>query len=277
MISRKLEAMIEAADPVPIYVRRKAITAFFSYAAGQEQNEQYEMLDIFLRVARASGMRGFMWHRIRRPATTMLSEGSPVSLKRAVILASPHLPWRSSAIDGRFVQLWVAATRDVPYTHDVGQCVIDTLLLIASQSPLRLHIPAEMWSWLNQRPSLPPTCTGGSWGTERDIVQIIRGIGDIETLTSYLLAVWSEWDYLYPDGIEEMCVLIREDFGGIGMGDRRKVLLERLDLVLGRLDVGLEPIRQREQGLSDGDVQSMKGQYVRLREALLEVDSGATS
>ena len=267
--------MIEAANPIPIRARHKAITAFFPYAARWERNGRRELLDTFLRAARASGKRGFMWYRIRQPATALLGGGGPVSLKQAIILASPHLPWQDPAINGHFVQLWAAATRDVPYTHDIGQCVVDTLLLIAPRGTLRQHIPVDMWSWLNKRPCLPPACTGGSRGTERDVVQTVRGLGDVETLTSYLLHVWSEWEYLYPDGLEEMCVLIREDFSGIGMGDRRRDLLQRLHHVLGQLNLGLEPIRQREQGLSGDDVQSMKGQYGRLREALLTVDEEA--
>jgi len=264
--------MVDAADPGPIRIRAKAITAIFPYAAQQEKNGKNEMLDMFLRAAGASRKQGFMWHRITPPIAVLLGGENPVSLKRAVILASPHLQWWNPTIDGRFVRLWAAATRAVPYTHDLGPCVVDTLLLIASQDSLRSHIPADMWSWLNKRPVLPPTCAGGSQGTKRNVVQTVRRLGDIEILTSYLLLVWSEWNYLYPDGLDEMCASIREDFGGIGIGQHRKDLLQHLSRVLGQLDLGLGYIRQHKQGLGEDDIQSMKGQYGRLKEALLEVD-----
>ena len=276
LISQTLETMVKAADPSPICDRHKAITAFFPYAARQVRGGQDKMLNTFLRTARASRRRGFVWHRIRLPVATLLNGESPVSLKRAVILASPHLPWWNPTIDGDFVRLWAAAARAVPYTRDIGQCVVDTLLLIASQEPLRPHIPADMWLWLNKRPLLPPTCTGGPRGTERDVVQTVRGLGDVEILTSYLLVVWSEWGCIYAGGLEEMCASIREDFNGIGMVGRRKDLLQRLDRILGRLDLGLGSTQQHEQGLGEDDIRSMKGQYGWLREVLLEVDKEVT-
>ena len=195
-----------------------------------------------------------MWHRIRQPFTALLDGGSPVSLRRAAILASPHLPWWNPAIDRHFIQLWAAAAWAIPYADDVGQCVADTLLLIASQESLRPHIPTDMWSWLNKRPCLPPACAGSSRGAERDVVRTVRGLGDVEILTSYLLLVWSEWNYLHPDGLDEMCGSIREDLNGAGLGDHRRDLLQCLDRILGRLDFGLGPTRQREQDLGEDNI-----------------------
>ena len=277
MISQMLETMVKAADPVLICDRYKAITAFFPYAARQVRGGQDKMFNTFLRTARASKRRGFMWHRVRPPVATLLSEESPVSLKQAIIFAVPHLPWWDNTIDGDFVRLWAAAALAVPYSRDIGQCVVDTLLLIASQESLRPHVPVDMWSWLNKRPLLPPTCTGGPRGTEPDVVQAVRGLRDVEVLTSYLLVVWSEWVCIYVGGLEEMCASIREDFSGIGMVDRRKDLLRRLDHILDQLDLGLEPILQHEQGLGEDDIRSMKDQYKRLKEVLLEVDRGVTT
>ena len=59
---------------------------------------------------------------------------------------------------------------------------------------------------------------------------------DIEVLKSYLFAVWSEWDWLSNYCFDEMCILIRDDFGGIEMGHHRTDLIQRLDDVLGQLD-----------------------------------------
>ena len=269
--------MVAAADPAPIRLRHKAITAFFPYAARQEQNGQNEMLEILLRTVRASRKQGFIWHRIRPPITTLLGGESPISVKRAIVLVSPHLPWWDRTIDGDFIRLWAAAACAVPYAHDVGQSVVDTLLLIASQDPLRPHIPVGMWSWLNRRPYPPPAPARGSQGTERNVVRTVRSLGDVGILTSYLLLVWSEGVDLYQDGLDEMCASIREDFSGIGMAHHRKDLLQHLDRVLDHLDPGLGPTRSHEQGLSGDVTQSMKDQYKRLNEVLLEVDGEVTN
>jgi hypothetical protein len=85
---------------------------------------------------------------------------------------------------------------------------------------LQPHIPIDMWSWLRKSPSLPPICAGRFYGSYSDVVRIVQGLGDIETLTAYLLLVWSEWQYQYA--IDEMCALIRNDFSGIRMGYHRK-------------------------------------------------------
>lgn len=230
---------------------------------------------MFLYTAKASREQGFMWHYVNPLVITLLGEESPVPLKRAAILASPHLTWRDFTDDGRLVQLWGAAAPAVPYTHDIGQGVVDALLLIESRDSLRPHIPVGMWSWLNRRPSLPPICPGRSLGTERSSVQTIRGLEDIEALTSYLLLVWSEWDSILS-GFEEMCTSIKEDFCGISMGYHRKELLQHLDHVLGKLDQGLDRLRQHKPSLPGNHIWWVKGQYRELRKVLLEVDREAT-
>ena len=91
---------------------------------------------------------------------------------------------------------------------------------------------------------------------------------------AYLLFVWSECNYLYQDGVEEMCTVIRKDFSGVGMRDYQEGLLEHLDHILGRLDLRPKPTQQYKQDLSEEEIQAMKGQYGQLREVLLEVDKG---
>ena len=81
--------MIEAADSALIQARHKAITAFFLYAAQQKQNGQHEMLDTFLHTTRASRKKGFMWHHIRQPLTTLLNEEGPVYRSRLPYLHYP--------------------------------------------------------------------------------------------------------------------------------------------------------------------------------------------
>jgi len=150
LVSQKLETVVETANPDLIYSMRKAVTTFFLIAAWQEQNGQHEALDVFLYTARASGWSGFMWHWIMLPITRLLNKGSTPPLKQAVLLASPHLPWWSF-IDGKhLIQLWAAAAWEVPYTDEIGQSVVDTLLQIASYGYLQPHVPISMWSWLNK-------------------------------------------------------------------------------------------------------------------------------
>ena len=262
--------MIESTDPDPIRAKCKAITAFFPYAAWQERNGQHELLDTFLHTARASRKQGFMWDRVEPLITTLLGETNPSPTKRAVILVSPHLMWRNFTDDSRLIQLWAAAAVSaVPHTRDIDHTVVETLLLIGSLDSLRPHIPVGMWPWLNRRPPLPPICIGRSLGSKRDLVQMIRGLRDIDTLTSYLLIIWSEWDSdLF--GFEEMRTLIREDFGGIKMGHHRKELLQHLNRILGQLDRGLDYLQRDKPTLRAHHIWRAKLQYGKLMEALID-------
>jgi len=261
--------MVEAADQGSICSRRKAISALFPYAVRQERDGKHEMLDAFLHVAEASDLRGYMWCRIEPFISALLHEERHGSPKLAAILASPHLPWDQFTNSENSIHLWAAAASAVPYTNHIGQSVIDTLLRIACEPPLQPHIPVGVWSWLNKRPSLSPVCRGRYLGSSPDVLQIVRALGDIEILTSYLLLVWSEWDHL--QGPNEMAISIREDFRGTQMARHREDLLRHLDHVLGQLDLGLEHLRQSKESLVEDDVQQMKVQYGELRDQLLEV------
>lgn len=274
LISQKLKDMIRIADPDLIYFKHKAITAFFPWAVCHEWNGQREVLDTLLHAARTSGRQGFMWHCIELLVTRLLTEESTIFWKQVVVLASPYLPWQEFTNSKHLTKLWVAATHAIPYTDDVGRCIVDTLLLIGSQSSLRSHLPVDVWSWLKRRPSLPPICIGRSLGTERDSVQAFRGLGDTETLTSYLLLVWSEWDGILS-GFEEMQTSIREDFSGIGMWHHRKELLQRLDHILEQLEGGFENLQQYKPSLAETHIWVAKAQYEELREVLLEADREA--
>ena len=267
--------MIDAADPQPLRSKRKAITTLFSYAASREGDGEHEMFDLLFQIFRTSGRRGFAWRRIEPLIDTLLSEESPISLKRAIILASPHFPWDRFTNGKRLIQLWAAATSVVPYADDIGRSVVNTLLLIAYHNFPRQHIPVGMWSWLNKRPSLPPICWGRYWGSHVYVADTVKALGDIETLKSYLLLVWSEWDYLGYGGFDGMHTSILEEFNGIGAGHHREALLRHLDHVLGQLDLGLEHLRQRKPSLDEYCIERMKFQYESLRDTLLEVDMEA--
>jgi len=199
---------------------------------------------------------------------------SPPSLHLIAILASPHVSWHDKPYDGSMVAKWAAAALAVPYTEEVGQNVVDTLLHIASVDSLRPHIPIDVWTWLKKQPSLSPECSGRSRGSSGDVVRRVRAFGDAEILKSYLLLVWSEWDHIddgQSGGLAEMETSIREDFGGIAMGPHRQDLIERLDRVLGQLDVGLDHPQQDKPSFDAHHISLAKTQYSELRRVLMEI------
>lgn len=224
------------------------------------------MLDTFLRAARASRMLYFVWSRVNRLSGTLLTQAS----SRAIVLASPHIPWYLLTDRADLVRLWAKATLEVPYTEEVAQSVVDTLLQIASRSKLLEHIPVGLWSWLAKRPTLPPVCSGRYFGTYQHVVMAVRERKDVEIIKSYLLIAWSEWDALWNEGFDEMCTSIREDFGEMGIGHHQEDLIQRLDHILGELDRGLEHLQQRNPILKEYDFQLMSYQYRRLRSILVK-------
>ena len=223
-----------------------------------------------------------MWHWVKPPVAKLLNKGSPLPLKQAALLVSPHLPWWSFIDSKHLIQLWAAGAWAVPYTNEIGQSVADTLLQIAFNGCLRPHIPINMWSWLNRHPFLPPVCVGRHQGSAFGVIQTVRALGNVEILKSYMLLFWSEWDPLYsgkvhrysgqhhhyPKSLHEMYVSVREDFSGVGMEYHQEDLLQRLDYILGQLDMGLEHLQQHKPSLNESNIQQMKEQYSKLKEAL---------
>ena len=240
------------------------------------------MFDTFLRAVCVSRDEwGFMWVYITPHFATLLNEESHASLKQAAILASPYLPWLSwgTAGDKRLIQQWAAAARAVPSADEVDQSIADTLLQIASDHSLRPHIPIGTWSLLNRRPSLPPACHGRTAGTCREVVRTVRALGDAEILTSYLILVWSEWNWLISEEIRDaMSASTREDLSGIGMRLHREDLLHRLDQVLGQFDLGFTHLQQRNPTLKRYHVHILlaKKCYKEFKEVVSEVDREAT-
>ena len=263
--------MLTAEDSQSLRSGRKAITALFPYAVRQERNGQHEMIAIFLRAARASNFTGFMWHHVRPFVNTLLDKADP----RTILLISPHVPWDSWIGRGDLIRPWIAALPKVPYTEEVGEGVVDTLFQIAAEDELLPQVDISVWSWLNKKPPLPPTCLGRAFGSYSHVVKAVRELKDVEILKSYLLIVWSEWDSLWPRGFDEMCVSIREDFGGIGMGHHRAELTQRLDQVLERLILGFEYLSQHNPYLEEHDLRTMQVQYAAFKTILEEVDAEA--
>ena len=294
LIYQKLRTLNEA-DDWDLATGTRAITALLPYAVWQEQNGQHDMFNTFLYTIRTLRKPWSTWLQIEPFVIMLLNEESTVSKKQAVVLLSPHLPWWVFK-DEHLVQLWAAAVLEVPYTDEIGLSVVDTLLNIASNSHLQPHVPVIMWTWLNRRPFLPPICNGRAMGSALDVLQAVHGLRDAETLKSYLILIWSEWDCLfsrwdrhrvlhdalYPMGgppckedLPQMCTTIKEVFSGVGMGHHQEDLLKRLDHVLGQLDLGLDYLQQHKPSLDEDAIQQMKEQYRELREVMLEVSRGS--
>ena len=228
------------------------------------------MLEANVYAARVSG-RG--WH-IRPCIKALIGKSGTPSLNRAIILMLPCLDWDDEWADETTVTWWAAAALALPYTEEVGQSVVDVMLQIASCGSLRPHIPIDIWVWLKKRPSLPPWSLGRFNAVYSDAIDHIRGLGDIEILKSYFLVVWSEWRDLSNDHLERAEVLIREDFGGIEMGDHRKDLIERVHHILGELGQGFAYLKLRLPSYYLGHVEPTMKLYKRLERVLLEVDAG---
>ena len=259
-------------DPT-FHSKRKAINALFPYAVRLARDGQRGMIDAILRVALKSTSGGFMWHHIGPYITPLFDESSPPFLNQAITLASPYTDWTYGPHSKSAVARWATAVLATPYSEEVGQRVVDTLLQIARSEVLRPHIPINIWAWMKRRPSLPPVCRGRSQGTTPDVISHIQELGDIEVLKSYFLLVWSEWDVLYEDGFAVMMNTIKEEFYGTAMGHHREDLAERLDYVLGQLDRGLEYLKQHDSRIEESDIQRGKEQYGQLKEVLAEMDN----
>jgi len=154
------------------------------------------------------------------------------------------------------IQLWMAAASALPYTNDVGQSVVDTLLQMAFESDLQPYIPALAWDWLKKRPVFDSWCQGHSLGATGGVAQRVRKLGDVELITSYLWIVWSEWSQITGSELQVVLCLIREELGGIGAAGYRSDLIQRLDDILPQL----QPESTRKQ------------QYEEFRMVLLEMD-----
>ena len=273
--------MVEATDPDAIRRKRKAICALFPYAVYLARDGQEWMAYSFTRVARASDSEHgrFMWRRVEPYILPLFDDPNAHSLNSVIILVSPYMPW-SNALVGRDVYKnaatgWAAAVSAAPYTEEVGQDVVDVLLQIASIDSLRPHIPVDIRARLMKQPSLPPKRFGRSVGTHGDVVYRVRALGDVGILKSYLLLVWSEWNWIWSAGLDEMHSSIREEFSGIGMRCYREDLIKRLDHILGQLDRGLGHLQQHKPRIDEDGIETAKEDYGELKRVLLEVDGEA--
>ena len=192
----------------------------------------------------------------------------PTPLKYAVVDAFRHshsFLGHASTI-GTIMQHWITAASTLPYTNDLCESVVDTLLQMAFQDNLRPHIPVEAWDWLKKRPVLRPNCQGLKFGASLEVFQSVQEVGDLELITSYLFVVWSKWSWAYPEGFTAMLEFIRSGLLGIeGLGYRED-LVQRLDDVLSQMNSGSPTPPEAADNAS---------WYTELRTALEEVNEEA--
>ena len=256
---------------------RKAVSALFLYSIRLERDGERRMTNAIFRVASGSTSGEFMWH-CTRPyiKASLFDKPSPPSMNRTITLASPYAHWVDKSYTQNTVAGWAAAALATPYSEDVDQSVVDALLQIASVGILLPHIPIGIWAWLKRRPSLPPACLGRTIGTTPDVVHHIQRLGDIEILKSYFLLIWSEWNLLPEAYFTNADVVIREEFGGIGMWSHREDLAGRLDHIQTQLDPGLGYPKRCSPWDREYVIQRSKNQYEQLKQVLLEMDGSMT-
>ena len=280
LVTQTLLNMAASEDTYIIECKRKAVTAFFPYAVWRERVGDSRMMDAFLTAAKVFGSKTSLWYPIVPFIPTLFGAAT----SQTVVETSPYVPWDRILDDPSVVAVWAEATTAVPDTEEVNRRVVDALLQIASVDFLRPHVPDDTWSWLNKRPTLPAECIGRSIGTKKHTVRRIRQLRDVETLKSYFLLVWSEWDpigspKLNPTAsskcLSEMQFAISRDLRGPKMQEDRKQLVEHLDYVLGQLERGAGYLKRSKPRIDEDDVQRAKAQYKKLRETLEGLDEGA--
>lgn len=249
MITQTLGALVKSTGQGQdrIFSKRKAICALFPRAIFLEQHRKSDMVIAILRAAKASVSTQFVWHLTAPYLRALLSGQGSTCPDWVIVLLSPHIPWHEKLHGSGVVARWNTAISNVPYSEEVCENVVDTLLQMASNDTLRPQIGREAWAWLKGRPTLPPMCKKRGVRATGAVVRHIRGLGDIEILKSYFLLVLSEWDRLHDSGYREMQKSIRVDFAGIGMWAHRRDLIERWREIMGELrrrhDGRLEYIR----------------------------------
>lgn len=294
IVSQKLEAMAKPASLYHLLLsKHKAVSALFPHIVYCiEHGDHPTMVDAFTHAVRVLRSRYLIWGHVETFVTTLFNKPSTPSLDWTIVLASPHIPCFNMLHGKGVVVRWVAAATATPYTEYVGRSVVGALLHIASIDHLLPHLPVDVWAWLKKVPSLPPQCSGRSWGSKRAVVCQVRALGDIEVLKAYLLLIWSEWDCISAlgwdfvaslqqhiptrqSGLTEMQASLREDFSGIRMGHHRKDLIDRLDHILEQLDRGLGHLEQHKPGVNECYIKMAKEEYEGLRRVLLEIEGEA--
>jgi len=266
---------------VPDWQQAEAIRVPFWYAVHQERCGDASFFDAIVRLAgkqpNQNTLRELLWPL---DVPKMFTHASP----RAIIHVTPHLGLATEPISATrdLISEWLAAVSVTPRTEEVARSVVITLLQIAVNGDLWLSIPADVWLWFNERPSLPPPSSGDIfWKSRRSIVRTVRGLNNTEILASYLIMVWSKWEHIFNVDYPEMRMSVHDSFRGIGMGCHRVELIQRLDYVLGELDRRSERLDTEKflwrYEAEDHEMPEIKREkYEELKRILQEADQEAT-
>jgi len=231
LITQGLNTVTESRLQSLLWPKSEVIHLLFLYAVRRERCGDAGLFDAILNLTKRKfdklRSEELLWHL---SAWGICNYGSP----RAIALAGPYIDWgQGQSVDAQgLVSRWAARISAVPRTEEVAGSVVDTLLQIAANPHLLPSIPPDVWSWLNERPSLPHACRGLILGCNNDIVRTVRALDDTEILTSYLVTIWTERRPLDYDNSAEMQISVCEDFKGIGVGYHRAELIQRLESIL---------------------------------------------
>ena len=159
------------------------------------------MFDIIFCAAGASESI-LRWRHIGTRITGLFDELSLPSLNRAITLTA-SFAGRDRLKFQNATARWAAAVLAVQYSKPGWlQRFRHTVTGFRCDS-LRTHVPVDVWTLLKKRPSLPPMHWERSVASERLVFHRIRGLGDIETLKSYLLI-------FFQNGIPFTGMVLRE-------------------------------------------------------------------
>ena len=272
----------------PFLPQYKVITTLFVYATRREQDGDPRLLTAFLKAAK-DFPQSSDW--IRYPigmAVSDLLEGESSNLqKRAAVLAASLMPqsWKPIEDRGGFINAWLSAVDRVKEMGGVTEGAIRMSFDMAWDDEWRSHMTPEVWALLKRRHQAWPLYWKGRplIAENTEVISAVRSLGDVETLTSFLILAWSGLDVV-PDGlIDQMCAVFWEEYG-VGKDAHREELLRCLDHALehlNRMQRGLAPVDQfwypdlARSDLEDFTYDRRLAAYVKLRKELLNVERAA--
>jgi hypothetical protein len=286
-IVTRLEAEPSPKEFLPQY---EAITTLFVYATRREQDGDPRLLTAFLRAVQDSPKTSYwVYNDIGVAVPELLEEESSNLQKRAAVLAASSMPqsWKYTRDKGEFINTWLSAVDRVKEMGGVTEGVIRMSFDMARDNEWRPYMTPEVWALLKKRHQAWPLYWKGdpSIVDNTEVIPAVRSLGDIETLTSFLVLVWSGLDAVSDELIDQMCAVLWEEYG-IGRDAYREELLRCLDRTLEHLDriqCGLAPMDglcypdrdSARSGAEDFICDRRVPAYVRLRGVLLDVERAA--
>ena len=231
LITRSLETMTGADQGSIYYGYIEAVCALAPYAILLEKNGRQDMANAIMHIVCGSRHHYFM-SSVQPHITTLLGKPNSPFRNWLIALVASYVNWEGEDRGADTVTAWAAAVSTVPDTEVVIQSVVDTLIRITNIDLLRPHIPIGIWVWMKKLQSLPVVYWPPYITTTSEAIRHVRGLGDFETIRLYFLAVFASYQRTSTDVLDEVEILIRGDFGGIGMWDHREDLLNRLDSIL---------------------------------------------